>query len=87
MASRKRRKKKKELIKVDKSILNTTIRTDVLNEFKIKCKDIGCPMNFVLETFMEQFSKDYFKLRIGVGQLKYINEDIADEDRPKLDLK
>lgn len=61
--------RKNRTIKTNKSLLNTTIRTDVLDNFKSKCKDIGCPMNFVLETFMEQFIAEQFKLRIGKGHL------------------
>lgn len=52
---------------VNKQMLNTTIQEDVLSAFKDKCKDIGCPMNFVLEKFMIQFSNDELQLVIGEG--------------------
>lgn len=64
-----KRKKKgsRPLCGVEKQILNTTIQKDVLNEFKRKCKDIGCPMNFVLEKFMIQFANGQLQLVIGEG--------------------
>ena len=58
-------RKKKRKSSVKKQMLNTTIQEDVLNAYKRKCRDIGCPMNFILEKFMIQFVNDDLKLIIG----------------------
>ena len=48
-----------------RTMLNTTIKTDVLREFKDYCKELGYPMNLILDCFMEQFKNGEFNLRIG----------------------
>ena len=41
------------------------IKTDVLKEFKDYCKQLGYPMNLILDCFMEQFKNGEFNLKIG----------------------
>lgn len=70
MVRRKRRKGGRKPSGIDKSLLNTTIRTEVLDEFKETCNEIKVPMNSILECFMEQFNSGHFKMRIGPGPLR-----------------
>ena len=51
-------------IKPDRAMLNTTINETVLNNFRDYCKGINCPMNMVLETFMEQFASGQFSFKL-----------------------
>ena len=46
--------------------LNTTINDDVLKEFKSHCKEMGLPMNLLLESFMSQFIDGEFVLKFGI---------------------
>jgi len=48
-----------------RAMLNTTIKTEALDNFKAYCKEIGYPMNMVLESFMEQFVNGEFILKIA----------------------
>lgn len=48
-----------------RGVLNTTITQSVLDDFRLYCKKINCPMNTVLETFMTQFANGEFSIRIG----------------------
>lgn len=48
-----------------RAMLNTTIKTEALESFKAYCKEIGYPMNMVLESFMEQFVNGEFILKIA----------------------
>lgn len=63
-------KKDKEVSVDKKDILNTTINSYVLNEFRRHCRKVGIPMNTLLETFMKQFSNDEFDLRFGRSKSK-----------------
>ena len=51
--------------KHERGVLNTTIDKEILSEFRSYCKDIGCPMNLILEAFMFQFYNGQFSLRLG----------------------
>jgi len=51
-------------IKQERAMLNTTINEDVLNSFRDYCKQINCPMNMVLETFMSQFVQGQFSFKL-----------------------
>lgn len=51
------------VIKEERSALNTTIKKEVFEEFKAKCKKVGIPMNTLIEVFMEQYSNGEFKLK------------------------
>ena len=53
-----------------RAMLNTTINEDVLNEFREYCKGINCPMNMVLETFMDQFSKGQFTFKLSKNKME-----------------
>lgn len=52
----------------ERSVLNTTIRSDVLKEFKEHCKKMGYPLNLILDSFMEQFVKGEFVLKLTDGE-------------------
>lgn len=55
--------------KQKRAMLNTTINENVLNNFRDYCKSINCPMNMVLETFMEQFSEGQFTFKLGKNKM------------------
>lgn len=55
--------------KQERAILNTTINKNVLDNFRDYCKSINCPMNTVLETFMEQFADGQFKFKLAKSML------------------
>lgn len=59
----------------DKGILNTTISQHVLNNFKNYCKEINCPMNTILESFMKQFAAGEFTIKIGKNNVEVDLED------------
>ena len=50
---------------VKRATLNTTIREDLLIEFKNKAKELNLNMNFFLLLFMEGVIDDRFVLTIG----------------------
>lgn len=58
-----------------RSTLNTTIRKEILDDFKAYCKQTGFPMNMVLEAFMVQFVSGEFTMRIARNQLTVDLED------------
>lgn len=60
----------KKMCGVQKSLINTTIQTDVLDEFKYNCECLKVPMNYIIERFMEKFNNGDFKLTIGDGRIK-----------------
>ena len=62
--------------KKKRAMLNTTIREDVLSEFRDYCKAINCPMNTVLEVFMTQFADGQFMFQLGKNKMKL---DLIDE--------
>lgn len=62
--------------KKPRMVLNTTISEDVLGEFRDYCKDLGFPMNLILESFMTQFVSGEFVLKIG--KANKLNVDIED---------
>lgn len=47
----------------ERSMLNTTINTEVLNDFKDYCKEQGIPMNLLLELFMRDIIHGKFALK------------------------
>ena len=59
-----------EMNKSKRAMLNTTINEDTLNKFKVHCKELGCPMNTVIQCFMEGFIKGNFVLKIGKGNVE-----------------
>ena len=56
--------------KQKRAMLNTTINENVLNSFRDYCKGINCPMNMVLETFMEQFADGQFSFRLSKKKME-----------------
>lgn len=58
--------------------LNTTINEEVFNEFKVQCKEIGVPMNVIIESFMRQFSLGEFVLKMG--RANRIDVDLVDDE-------
>ena len=57
--------KTESVAKEERSPLNTTINKQVFDEFKIKCKVTGIPMNALIEVFMKQYNSGEFKLRFA----------------------
>ena len=62
-----------------RAMLNTTINENVLNDFKAYCKELGLPMNMILESFMVQFVDGEFVLKIG--KANKLNVDLIEEDK------
>lgn len=56
--------------KQKRAMLNTTINESVLNSFRDYCKKINCPMNMVIETFMEQFANGQFSFRLSKNKME-----------------
>lgn len=48
-----------------RAMLNTTINEEVLKSFRAYCKELGLPMNVLIESFMRQMSNGEFTLKIG----------------------
>lgn len=61
-----------------RTILNTTIDENILNEFRKYCKELGLPMNIVIESFMSQFVSGEFVLKIG--RASKLSVDLEDSD-------
>lgn len=61
--------------KQKRAMLNTTINEDVLNNFREYCKVINCPMNMILEVFMNQFAEGQFSLKLGKNKMKLDTEE------------
>ena len=59
--------KNTEPIKNERGVFNTTIDIEILDNFKNYCKQIGMPMNMIVETFMDQFVNGDFILKIAKG--------------------
>lgn len=59
-----------------RAMLNTTINQEVLDDFKAYCKELGFPMNMILESFMIQFVDGEFILKIG--KANKLNVDLDD---------
>ena len=57
-------------IKQKRAMLNTTINEDILNNFRDYCKHLNCPMNMVLETFMDQFSDGQFSFKLSKNKMQ-----------------
>lgn len=56
---------KADTVQNKRAMLNTTINEQTLNEFKAYCKELGYPMNMLIESFMSQFVEGEFVLKIG----------------------
>ena len=53
---------KRDVQRVETTALNQKINKEVFDDFKDYCKELGYPMNVVLETFMQQYGNERFKL-------------------------
>lgn len=67
---------KTKAVQNKRAILNTTINEKVLVDFKSYCKELGLPMNMIIESFMSQFVDGEFVLKIG--KANRLNVDIED---------
>lgn len=56
---------KTEVSPKPRAMLNTTINSEVLAEFKAYCKELGIPMNLLIEVFMKQAISGEFILKFG----------------------
>lgn len=53
---------KRDVERVETTALNTKINKEVFDAFKDYCKELGYPMNVMLETFMQQYTNGRFRL-------------------------
>lgn len=51
--------------KTQRSQLNTTITSEVLTQFKIKCKADGIPLNTCLEAFMKAYIRGEYEIGLS----------------------
>lgn len=58
--------------------LNTKVNKELLKKFKDYCKELGYPMNVMLETFMNQYANERFDIR-AEDILKW-KEDRSEDD-------
>ena len=49
--------------RVETTALNTKVNKEVFDNFKDYCKELGYPMNVMLETFMRQYANGRFNIR------------------------
>lgn len=54
--------------------LNTTIDKEILNDFKSYCKELGLPMNMLVQSFMQGMIEQSLVLRIGKNNRIEIDE-------------
>lgn len=64
---------KRDVQRVETTALNQKINKEVFDNFKDYCKELGYPMNVVLETFMQQYANGRFKLNAN-DVLKFKND-------------
>lgn len=53
---------KRDVKRVETTALNTKVNKEVFDAFKDYCKELGYPMNVMLETFMRQYANGRFEL-------------------------
>lgn len=53
---------KRDVQRVETTALNQKINKEVFDSFKDYCKELGYPMNVVLEIFMQQYANGKFEL-------------------------
>lgn len=68
---------KTDAVQQKRAMLNTTINEVVLEDFKAYCKELGYPMNMLLESFMRQFVDGEFVLKIGKSNK--LNVDLVED--------
>ena len=64
---------KRNVERVETTALNTKVNKEVFDSFKDYCKELGYPMNVMLETFMQQYANKNFKLN-AEDILKFKND-------------
>ena len=64
-----------EVEKIETTALNTKIDKKLFDNFKMRCLELRCPMNIVLEAFMQQYSNKRFDL-IERDVIKWKNYEI-----------
>lgn len=70
---------KSDAVPQERAMLNTTINKEVLDGFKAYCKELGLPMNILIESFMLQFVSGEFVLKIG--KANKLNVDLVDDNK------
>ena len=53
---------KRDVQRVETTALNQKVNKEVFDGFKDYCKELGYPMNVVLETFMRQYANERFHI-------------------------
>lgn len=56
---------KRDVKRVETTALNTKVDKEVFDAFKDYCKEIGYPMNVMLESFMQQYANGRFDIDIN----------------------
>lgn len=69
---------KRDVKRVETTALNQKVNKEVFDDFKDYCKELGYPMNVVIETFMQQYANGRFYMK-DEDILKYKGDD-ADVD-------
>ena len=69
---------KRDVKRVETTALNQKVNKEVFDGFKDYCKELGYPMNVVLETFMQQYANGRFYIK-NEDILKWKGDD-ADVD-------
>lgn len=64
---------KRDVERVETTALNTKINKEVFDAFKDYCKELGYPMNVMLETFMRQYANGRFDISAN-DILKFKND-------------
>ena len=49
--------------RVETTALNTKVNKEVFDNFKDYCKELGYPMNVMIETFMQQYANKRFDIQ------------------------
>lgn len=70
---------KSDAVPQERAMLNTTIDKEVLDGFKAYCKELGLPMNILIQAFMQQFIDGEFQLKIG--KANKLNVDFVDDNK------
>lgn len=65
---------KRDVERVAIQALNTKVNKEVFDSFKDYCKELGYPMNVIIETFMRQYANKKFKLK-AEDILKFKDDD------------
>lgn len=53
---------KRDVERKETTALNTKVNKKIFDEFKDHCKEMGYPMNVMIETFMQQYANGRFNL-------------------------